>query len=426
MDTRRGRLPLQAMATGSSRVVSPMNQHWRSRGFLVVGGMGVAGTLVGQLGATSATTAASTGTGGLTTAIFLALILVSAGLSGLFTGRLMRRWSLRAIFAAAQAGVAVSWILVGVIEATTDSGLLVLFAAAPIFGIFSGITALLTPLATRAYLGKKTLAASVSLRSAVSGVAAIIGAVVGGHLISETYPALGIAANGVLTIPLALFVMLVKPFSDQPTAHEHGYSVRRLAEAVRSSPQLRRVLILIVGSVIFIAPFQSLIVPVLNSVDHNPLPSGAGLVLAGLAAGRLLTPTLVKRFQARQDDFPAAIWATLGAAAFMAVFGASFLLEFSETELVLWTLLGFALGSMRFTYRALLIGAAASALPDQREVEGLAAAATVGIFSAPIGILAWGVMLDFTSAPITMAASAICMVALAILMMGTKRTRVRN
>ena len=69
---------------------------------------------------------------------------------------------------------------------------------------------------------------------------------------------------------------------------------------------------------------------------------------------------------------------------------------------------------------------AASALPDQREVEGLAAAATVGIFSAPIGILAWGVMLDFTSAPITMAASAICMVALAILMMGAKRTRVRN
>ncbi len=54
-----------------------------AEGFLFVGGLAVAGTIIGQLGATSATTYASGGNGGVTTGVFLALMLFTAGVAAL-------------------------------------------------------------------------------------------------------------------------------------------------------------------------------------------------------------------------------------------------------------------------------------------------------------------------------------------------------
>ena len=55
----------------------------RTVGFLFFGGLAIAGTTVGMLGATSATTLASGGSGGVTTGIFLALMLFTAGVAAL-------------------------------------------------------------------------------------------------------------------------------------------------------------------------------------------------------------------------------------------------------------------------------------------------------------------------------------------------------
>lgn len=90
----------------------------------------------------------------------------------------------------------------------------------------------------------------------------------------------------------------------------------------------------------------------------------------------------------------------------MLAFSLSALLPLSESDLVAWTMIGFGLGACRFTYRSLIIGAAASAgsrQPGSDEMEGLASVTTIGVFAAPIGVLAWGVMIDATSSPVTVA-----------------------
>jgi len=64
----------------------------RSVGFLFVGGQAVAGTIIGQLGATSATAYASSGNGGVTTGVFLALMLFTAGVAALWTNQMAAKW----------------------------------------------------------------------------------------------------------------------------------------------------------------------------------------------------------------------------------------------------------------------------------------------------------------------------------------------
>jgi hypothetical protein len=71
----------------------------RSAAFLVVGGLAVAGTIAGQLGATSATTYASSGNRGITTGVFLALMLLAAGVASLWTSRLAAKWGALEVFA---------------------------------------------------------------------------------------------------------------------------------------------------------------------------------------------------------------------------------------------------------------------------------------------------------------------------------------
>jgi len=70
-------------------------------GFLLVGGLGVAGTMVGLLGTTSASTYASSGSGGLTTGIFLSLMLAAAAIATVNISRLTLRWGRRRVFARA-------------------------------------------------------------------------------------------------------------------------------------------------------------------------------------------------------------------------------------------------------------------------------------------------------------------------------------
>ena len=45
---------------------------------------------------------------------------------------------------------------------------------------------------------------------------------------------------------------------------------------------------------------------------------------------------------------------------------------------------------MRFTYRALVLGAASTSLGAEREVEGASVITTIGVFVAPVGLLVLG------------------------------------
>lgn len=399
--------------------------NWRATGFLVVGGLGVMGTVAGTLGATSAVTADSFGAGGTTTSIFLALILVSAGVVAPQMQRLSARFTARRMFIAGQIGTSISWTIAGLVDSQVNSSLLILLLAAPIFGVFSGISLVLTPLVTRSYLGHRNVAESMSIRSVLSGGSAVLGGLLGGLLIESTQPAAGIIANGILTIPLAVFCMLVRPAKDIPPARRQTHSLRDALDAVKSNSSLRRLAVFVIGSTVLITPFASLVVPILNSIDHEPLPSGAGLVLAGIGAGRFLTPLIVKRSEARWTNLGASVWAASVAAGFLLIFSLSTLFPLTKFDLVVWVLVGFGFGSMRFTYRALVLGASSAALGEGREIEGVSVITTIGVFVAPAGLLAWGLLMDGFSSPLAVAVMALGMLGLAaVLRRGAKSTSV--
>ena len=394
----------------------------RAVGFLFVGGLGVAGTMAGLLGATSAATYAATGSGGLTTGIFLSLMLAAAAIASLRVGRLTSRWGRLRVFSTAQIGVCLSWSIVGALEVLTDSSLVVLYLAAPVFGFLSGLTGLLTPFVTRSYLDSSSLSTSLARRGVVSGVSAILGASLGGLLIQQTAPGVGILANGLLTIPLVVFVNRCSPRSMQEPVQRQHSSARDLWRAVKSTPQLRRLTVLTIVAVILVVPLFNLLVPILNDVDHDPLPSGAGLMLAGTAAGRIFVPVIMKRLLRRTTEFSGALWALSAAGAFMAVFAVSTVFLEPAIDLVVWTLIGIGLGASRFTYRPLLISAGARSDRGGDEMIGVAALAVTASVVSPIGTLLWGVSLDFLGASITIAAAAIATVGAAAIVAVRTRT----
>jgi MFS family permease len=376
-------------------------------GFLFVGGLGVAGTMAGLLGTTSASTYAASGSGGLTTGVFLSLMLAAAAIATLNVSRLTLRWGRRRVFARAQMGICVAWSIVGVVEMLTDSSLVVLYVAAPIFGVLSGITGVLTPFVSRAYLDPESLSISLARRGVVSGLAAILGASLGGILIHMTDPGVGILANGLLTIPLAVFVTRCSPRSTQEPVQRKRDSARDLWTAVRMNPQLRTLTVLTIASVILVVPLFNLLVPILNDLDHDPLPSGAGFMLAGTAAGRILVPGIMKRLLLRTTKFHAALWALASVSAFMMAFAVSTVFREPAIDLVIWTLLGIGLGASRFTYRPLVISAGARSDSGGDEMIGVAALAVTASVVSPIGTLLWGVSLDFLGASLTIAIAAI-------------------
>ena len=392
----------------------------RTVGYLTVGGLAVAGTLVGQLGATSATTYASGGSGGLMTGLFLALMLACAGTVSAWVGPIAARWGSLRVFAWTQMGVAVSWSIVGVVEIVTDTSLALLLLAAPIFGVLSGLTMILTPFVTRSYVDPSSMTSSLARRGVVSGIAAMIGASIGGFLIHATDPGIGILANGLLTIPLAVFTLTCTPLAAPKPVQSHPRPMHYLVTTLRANEQLRQLALLVVAFFILVVPMLSLIVPILNNIDHAPLPSGAGLVFAGIAAGRLLVPYLVRRVQQGRDEFAAALWVAIWATGFMIAFAISTTLPLSTFDLVVWTVIGVGIGASRFTFRPLVTDAGAKAGADGDEMSGVATLVTVGTLVSPFGMLMWGFLLDAVTAPFTIAACAVAMIAAAAVLAGRR------
>ncbi len=389
-----------------------MNKYtlkWPGTGFLVVGGVAVAGTMVGQLGATSAVTYASSGSGGIETGIFLGLMFLFAGIASANVHRIAARWGRMRVFTIAQFGVVASWASVGVVETLTDASIVVLWLAAPVFGLFSGLTAVLTPFIARSYLYQSNITDSVSRRGAVAGVAAMIGASFGGFLIHETDPGVGIFANALLTVPLAIFLILSQPRAADEVTKSPARSARALLGALWSNPRLRQLALLTASVNIFIVPFFNMVVPILNDLKHSPLPSGAGLMIAGIAGGRILVPVFIRRLLRSNSEFGGAISATILGSGLMLTFAISTVLPVSDFDLVIWTIIGFALGASRFTARSLLTGAGAKSDPQGDEISGVAALALVITLTLPIGMMIWGTAMEFLSAPVTVATAALVM-----------------
>ena len=137
------------------------------------------------------------------------------------------------------------------------------------------------------------------------------------------------------------------------------------------------------------------------------------MMLAGVAAGRFFVPTLVRRTLSKESQFFGAIRAFIWASGFMIAFAVSTMVSVISVDLVVWTLIGVGLGASRFTARALTIGAAGDASPPGREISGVAVLVLIGTVVSPIGMLLWGVSVDYLSSPITVGLAALVILVIA-------------
>ena len=363
----------------------------RQRLYLMAIGIVVAGGLVGHLGATSATTlAGGKADGSFDTGLYLTITTLFAGFTAIRALPLAKRWGARRIWAWVNVAHSTLWLVLGVLVLTIDSDTTLLFIFAPFLGTVAGLLGVVSPLMTKAYLGGG-MAHANSRRAAVAGIGGAVSLLVGGALIHLVGPGIGILLCGVMGVPLLVVAFRVEP-SEEP--HEVVVPAHPLRSALRTTaenPQLRLSALVAVSTVMFTLPFAMLMVPILNDVDHNPVPSGAGMVLAGISLGKLLTPRVVDKIESSgRSDVVGAMLAALGIALLLYAFAVSTPLLSDIPELTVWVLIGIGYGALRATIISMNEGAAVTAMPKGMAMEGVAVLAMAVTFASPVAAFSWG------------------------------------
>ena len=369
---------------------SPDARH-RQRIYLIAIGIVVAGGLVGHLGATSATTLeGGKGDGSFDTGLYITITTIFAGFTAIRALPLAKRWGARRLWAWVNVLHTTLWLTLGILVLFFDSHTVILFAFAPFLGTVAGLLGTVSPLMTRAYLGGG-MAHANSRRAAVAGIAGAIALLVGGALIHLVGPGIGMVLCGVMGSPLLYVAFRVEPIGEPSEVVAPPHPLRTALRTAAENPRLRLVALVAVSTVMFTLPFAMLMVPILNEVDHNPVPSGAGMVLAGMSLGKLLTPRVVDRIESSgRSDAVGAMWAALGVAVLLYAFTISTPLLSDVPELAVWVLIGIGFGALRATVISMNEGAAVTAMPKDMAMEGMAVLAMAVTFTSPVAAFSWG------------------------------------
>lgn len=370
--------------------------------FLVLLAFSVTGTVCGQLGSTTAAMQAGGTNGSFFTGLFLAVVLLAAALSAPWAERLAARLGDRLAYAHVLMATTMAWAVLGLLVISLPADIALLLVAAPVLGVLAGMGLIQGTVLAPSYLGGMQVAAAVARRSVSAGVAGAIGGIVGGRIIDHTDTGVGILINGLLTLPLALFVYRVKPQAQglAPEKRERHSLTASWAD-VRSSWLLRRTVALGVMVALFLAPMVSMMVPITEDLEHDSLATAAGTVLAGIAIGRMIVPLIEDRLAVRRSRLAAALICYGCVAALMVLFAATTWITESSAQLLVWGIIGVGFGAVRYTGRAMTFGVSATALGKGRGRAGIVALVAFGGLTAPIGTLLWGVLIQQFSAVIT-------------------------
>lgn len=368
--------------------------------FVLGVGLATAGSSVSLLGATGITTEAGhLDSGAIYTGLYIVIGLVAGALTMPYAPRMCRVLGTRAVFTGASFLLSGLWILVALLIFLGVPALPVLLFAAPVGGGVIGLTAVLSPVVYKAYLSSSDMTQVMARMTVVKGVAAVVGALAGGVFISSGTEAFGLIAAGLLRIPLALFALRIAPalsIADPLQAHTPWSDI---VTSLKENPALRRATFLACGVAMFVAPLASFVVPLTHALRREPLLQGAGLLMASIAVGELLSPIVVSRFRAKRTPIASSALASVVTGGILLALAVASMTLTNEIELVVWGMLGIGFGASRFASRALTFGAAAEAQADHDVSKSLAAMLLSACLVAPVGIVAWSVILRWGSAP---------------------------
>lgn len=280
---------------------------------------------------------------------------------------------------------------VGVLLVMDFPVLPVLYANAALLGLTSGVLGPLRPLMAQAFSGLPLADTSADMRLS-SGAAAAIGALMGGVVVGWLGAPTVFLMAALLFLPLVVFLGGWAPHEgvEEPVGIKRPW--RTLFNCLGESPRLRSAVWLGLASVILLGPLYSMFVPILRQLGHTE-EAKAGLLLALIAVGQMVTPFVVKRLQRGHTSL-------LSATRALQVCGAAFLLlAFVESlptapTLVLLGVIALLFGAVFFSVTAFLFQAATEGATSQQRGEYLAAYLLITGLGAPIGTMLWGHALD--------------------------------
>lgn len=372
--------------------------------FVLGVGLATSGSSVSLLSATGITTEAGNfDSGAIYTGLYVAIGLVAGALTMPYAPRLCRVLGTRLVFAWATFLLSGFWILVALLIVLGVPALPVLLLAAPVLGGFIGFTAVVSPVVYKSYLSSGDMSQVMARMTVVKGVAAVVGALVGGVFITSGTEAFGLLVAGLLRIPLALFALRIAPALSIADPLQTPTPWGDIVTSLKQSPALRRATYLACGVAMFVAPLPSLVVPVTAALRREPLLQGAGLLMASIAIGELLSPLVVSRLRAKRTPITSSALASVATGGILLALAVASITLSNEIELVAWGILGIGFGACRFASRALTFGAASDAQDVHDVSKSLAAMLLSACLVAPIGILAWSAILGRGLAPVALA-----------------------
>ena len=362
----------------------------------------VAGTAMGLLALTNISMAAGGGhSGGVTTAVLLSLIaLATAGFVPLVP-MVCRRFGVRRSYVASILVGAGIWAALAALVPAGSTSFGVVCLSGALLGVVLSAATVLKPLFAQIFLGGASMSVSYARQSLISGVAWVAGALVGGLLIETVGPGWTLLLNAGLSLPLAL-VLGRTTLTDEPTIQPRGQAgAHSTLSYLRANRGVRVAVLVAASTVVFIGPMTLMVVPLADAFRQSPV-TGAGLLMASMGLGRICTPTLVGRLNARLTSIDGAMIADFAGGVILIVFAACSTVVSGGLELAVWCVIGACFGAARFSARAFTVGAAVDSAAQEHRVEAMSALVLVALLATPVGLLLWGTLLDVSGPQVTL------------------------
>ncbi len=393
--------------------------RWRLA-FIAALSLSAAGTAMGLLAATTVTTQGATGGGAGRTALFVSLMMAPTILAPVVP-RLGHRLGERRTFALASAVTAVLWAVAGVVVVVGGRSIPVVLMTGALVGFPLTVTQVYKPLVSKAFLTGKGLAVAHSYQGVIGGAAFMVGSLAGGPLVDRVGPGSAMVVNGVLSAPIAWVCWSGRPAREPRPARAGGSGLADIRRALADRPGLRRAAVLAAGALVCLGPMSSMVVPVTSALRSSGgagppsgTATGAGLLMAAMAGGRVAAPWLVRRLSDRLGTMAASrcVYAAAGLA--LVAFALLSWTLSGPTELAVWIVFGVAFGMTYFAGRSLCIGAAGNTVEAADQSLAMAMLTMVAAVAIPMGVIAWGLAIDGVSAVGALIGAGAAMVLIAV------------
>ena len=359
--------------------------------FMAAVGLSMAGSAVGMLGATAATTSGAHG--GLATGGFLSVMLLASGLAVPYAPFVTHRLHVRRAYTAAKTLSAAAYTVAGIALLLGAPPAVTLILSAPAFGIAGGLAGNASPVLGKAYLAADHTAHSAARMGVIGGISWSAGALAGGALLSHVAYGWGVLLNGLVTGVLVLTVLRMPPAVEPHAQRAVEHPWRSAIGTLRNSRTVRLAFAEGVVVLVFIAPLVAMTVPVADGLRDESAVRLGSLLMAAIGAGEFLTPLVVRRETQRHSALTGSARVAVIAGLAVIALGLSAIGLSDGIELVAWTVIGFAIGTFRFASRSLSRGAAAEVHAPSHSSANLAAFALCGL-AAPFGTMLWAGLID--------------------------------